>query len=756
MSSNPFLYSGLIATYVPLTTAGGSFSNTFGFPDALSSGTIGMSDKPRQYSTYPHHAWLYPQESSSITLSVPWMLPTDYIEVGGRPYMGVLNLSSIMTLRSAGTAGTSACTISVVARFVDPQLAGPTTTVPQSGTVAGLAKDLEKIGFGVAAVQASMAAKVLKLVGMTNEASEAPVATVTNQIFPHLSSAEVSVPVDNFGLGPSRPADSSDVDYLDVATLAAIPSYLGVMSWTLSAPVNQQLGLLAVTPSHYHFSSQVGRTGTTYYDIMPSMSAYVASMFAMWSGTVCFKFKVLCSNFHRGKIRIWYDNLAIASTPAEGYIKSEILDLAESVEITIRVPMQSRNCWLYTDPILAGNGTGVPPTIKSLGTGAIAFERDQHNGTVRLEVCQKLSTLDALGNVQIAAWVWMEDAKFADPYCATNSGGPISLASPYNWQSGVAQIPSPPIIVQPIIQQPIQDESAEVVQQSGNADLGTTEITADLTGAITKPNLSYFEEEVTNLKELVHRATFYKTFSVPKSLTAASYAGARDFVTWRIPRMPRIFGQEFCTANNPICEQTSDGWNVNVVNTPLLQKVAALFYGRKGAVRWRFTSAMGQGAIRALSLSRSHYAPGVTLYTTTTDSMSAASTNAVLGMFESMGGRVTCNSNYPAVTVDVPDYNAVLFEPTNPCAFNDQNALNLTGFRYGEGGADTYWYDTMNLVATVYNSTGTLLNGDSARGDISVDAYVSAAPNFKFVHFRGVPYMGYTPNRNYPTISTSR
>jgi hypothetical protein len=30
MSSNPFLYSGLIATYVPLTTAGGSFSNTFG------------------------------------------------------------------------------------------------------------------------------------------------------------------------------------------------------------------------------------------------------------------------------------------------------------------------------------------------------------------------------------------------------------------------------------------------------------------------------------------------------------------------------------------------------------------------------------------------------------------------------------------------------------------------------------------------------------------------------------------------------
>jgi len=758
MSASPFLYSGVIMAYCPLTTG----ASTFGLADVVIP--TGFSTyPPLQMSTFPYHFFMYPQTDSTYTMSVPWICPTEFATVvGDRPAMGVFKMYSMMPLRAAGAASTNTCTISVLARLVDPKLVGPTATVYQSNTVMGISKDLARVGFGAASAIASSTGKVMKLVGLTNEANLTPASAITTCIFPGLSSGEASVPVDNLGLGLSGSADESDISVLDLAALAARPSYLGEFSWTLSAPVDQTLATLGVTPSHF---SSVTRTGnlssTTFYDLTPSLCGYVASMFRQWSGTVCFKFKVMCSQYHRGKIRFWYDNYNLTSKPDEGYLKSEILDLATDSEVIIKIPMASQAPWLFTDPTLSGANNGPPPALKNFSTGSIDFDIRRMNGCVMAKVCQKLSTLESLGNVLVGCWVWLEDAKFAEPYYPQPSGaGPVTLVSAINWQSGeVVCKPNLTVTVAPE-DKPIPStnifESFPIRYESGNVDIGDEPVVVNLGACKTSTKEGYFEEQVTNLKELAHRAQFYKCLTVPLTLSSAATPGSRGFVTWVIPRVPRFFGPEYSSVLTGSCEKMSNGVAFNMVMTPYLQRIGAMFQGYKGSIRWRFavSPASGSGALRMLSVSKSHYEPGIYLRTDANGSSSQAAQTAFIGSNDMGAGKAICTGNYPALTVDVPDYYPVKMIPFTNAGIQSNTAKLLAG-RYDESVLQPALCDSIAVSVSVYNVTGTYLNGDKNIGDTVVDAYVSAAPNFRFVQFKGVPFLSYCPNKTLPVMSTT-
>lgn len=754
MSSSPFLYSGVLVAYAPLTVA----ENTFGLADPIvPSGT--SSYLPLQMSTFPYHLFMYPQSDTTATMSIPWICPTDYISLVDRPSMGSLVMYSVTPLRSVGTPSASTCTISVIARFINPKLAGPTATELQSGTAMGLSKDLARVGFGAASAVASSAGHILKLVGMTNEATKGDVQSVASNILPGLSSGEQSVPVANMGLGLSMPAEDSDLETLDIARLAAIPSYLGEASWTLSAAVNQQLIAIGVSPAQYNSVERAGSLdATVYYDISPAMCAYISSFFRLWSGTMCFKFKVICSQYHRGKVRVWYDNSGLTTTPTEGYLKSQMLDLATDSELTVRIPMASQTPWLYTEPVLLGVGSGVPPQYKHFSTTNVTYDSRKMNGMLRMEVCQKLSALDALGNVLIGVWAWMEDAKFADPYCgATSGGGPVTLVSPIAWQSGIVSMagglilpPDPPVPA--TFPPPI----TLVKMESGNVDIGMTPAVVDLSGARTHSIGGLLDEDITSLKELAHRATFYKSLTVPLTTTTAATPGARSYASWVLPRVPRYFGPEYSSGYVGPCEKMANGTAFNMVGSTYLGRIAAMFYGYKGSVRWHVAvaPATSVGAVRTLSVSRGHYTPGIFVSSAASGSSSQTNQVSCWSSYDLGAGKAVCTSNYPSLTVDAPDYYPVKFLPTTPFGIQD-NTSNLLAGRYSQTGTVLTGSDTINIVLSAYNSTGTYFNGDKNVGDTIVDTYVSAAPNFRFVHFKGVPLLSYCPNKVAPVLSST-
>jgi hypothetical protein len=111
---------------------------------------------------------------------------------------------------------------------------------------------------------------------------------------------------------------------------------------------------------------------------------------------MCYRYKVLASQYHRGKLRIYYDSNDLTSTPPEGLLPCTVLDLAEASEVVIKVPMATSVPWLKTLPHLNGLSAAAMGTVISGTSPTITYSSALFNGTLRVEVMQKLTAPDAL------------------------------------------------------------------------------------------------------------------------------------------------------------------------------------------------------------------------------------------------------------------------------------------------------------------------------------------------------------------------
>jgi hypothetical protein len=110
--------------------------------------------------------------------------------------------------------------------------------------------------------------------------------------------------------------------------------------------VNQALTTIYVTPSNYQYATTTGASGNQYSTLALTPAAYIGTMFQDWRGVMCYRYKVLASQYHRGKLRIYYDSNDLTSTPPEGLLPCTVLDLAEASEVVIKVPMATSVPWL--------------------------------------------------------------------------------------------------------------------------------------------------------------------------------------------------------------------------------------------------------------------------------------------------------------------------------------------------------------------------------------------------------------------------
>lgn len=128
----------------------------------------------------------------------------------------------------------------------------------------------------------------------------------------------------------------TDSDEMDFLSITSIPSYFTQATWSTTDTNGTALLTLNANPSAYSTSV----SGYTHYTPL----SFVASFFNYWRGSINFKFKIVKTEFHSGRL-----NIAFSPSNAVGsfsttfyanspYLERRIYDIRECNEIIVNVP----------------------------------------------------------------------------------------------------------------------------------------------------------------------------------------------------------------------------------------------------------------------------------------------------------------------------------------------------------------------------------------------------------------------------------
>lgn len=163
---------------------------------------------------------------------------------------------------------------------------------------------------------------------------------------------------------------------------------------------------LAVTPSQFDTDTTV----TPARSVLSSQAA-VASLFNYWRGTIIYRFTIVASAFHRGKLRITYDPLATSGSTGFNETYSRIIDIEETRDFEIPVHWHAHTPWLKVPA----------PPIGTTGYfygNSILGSPEYYNGMLRVEVLNKLTSPDPSLGIAVNVIVSQRmttDAEFASP-----------------------------------------------------------------------------------------------------------------------------------------------------------------------------------------------------------------------------------------------------------------------------------------------------------------------------------------------------
>lgn len=195
-----------------------------------------------------------------------------------------------------------------------------------------------------AAWAAGVLSRAADALGFCKPTNSAPTERRTLTSFAHMNnsnaidnSVKMAVRSDNHvqmvpGFG------GTDIDEMSFAHILGIPAYVQAVSWT----TGQGVGASVYTNFCFLGNYEVRTVSGQSLRFCPPMG-YVSNHFQWYRGSICYKIKVVKTEFHSGRLQISFfpgKNLAIgtASLASSQYVFREILDLRTASEITVTMP----------------------------------------------------------------------------------------------------------------------------------------------------------------------------------------------------------------------------------------------------------------------------------------------------------------------------------------------------------------------------------------------------------------------------------
>ncbi len=711
INASQFYYGSIGAFYTPMSgyiqdTTGSTYGYAPGFQ-------VLQSQKP--------HVWLDPQTTSSAVLELPFLFNRHFLNatsLSDFTNMGRIDFTQFAALRSANgvtttgvnivtyawatniemTALTSSAVLQSKKEYVgNGQISGPASTV---ANVAKRMTDLPVIGpFAKATEIASGAvAGIASMFGFTNVPNVKDVEPMKPLSFHTLASSEISEPINKLSLQPKQEiaVDSSyagdpTADQLHITNFCQKESFLCGSLWATTTAEDGILFTSHVTPQLYEKSS-----GTNYHVYSVPM-AHVGALFNYWRGDIIFRFKVVKTQYHRGRLSISWDPLQnnMASMPGYGSprVQNIIFDLEDTDTIEVRVPYMQQ---LPFTRLRDGSGSWNGPWWSNGSAPALTAGTGLTNGTIQVRVINRLTAPEASSDVDVLVFVRAADN--------------IEFACPAD----------------------IRDKTMMVLQSKREFILGEPSVShSDTYNEV-------FGEKITSLRQLLHRQSKTATQVIPRT---ENWAGSMIYAHFPFQRTPKPYGYSSNggeLANGTLVPGSTFGFNF--VRVHPISWIQACFIGTKGSTNWTFNvinndgkstrpiMSIGVCRLAEIDNNKANYLaiPG-TLGTNTL----MRENNCVSGLERqgAQGMALTNQYTQSGVSVNLPYYNRFKFLVNNqPLSYSTSDTTS------DERNRD--WF-----ILTI--KRGAVVNTNDA--DTLVDTYVGTGPDFDLVFFLNCPVWTYLP-----------
>lgn len=410
INGNGFYQGRLICSYKPLPLDDTMSLNRAPFRQDL----VGVSQLP--------HIYLNPTTSQGGELDLPFFTYNNVLDIvsGDWDRMGTINIRSLQNLVHAN-GGTTPITISVFAWAEDVMFSVPTAFDPSSLTP----QSLDEYGRGPVSLPASLIAKAAHslsnapVIGKYMRATEigagaaSKMATLFGFSKPADLDSKLVVPmakhqyattvgedkVSKLTVDPKQelsvdPAISgvSSKDEMVIAEIAQKEAWIASFNWSTSDSTDQLLWNAYVDPG------LAQRDSLGAFHIPPC--AFATLPFKYWKGTMRFRFQIVCSAFHRGRIRIVFDPSgtppvnAGVSTAQFNTAYQAVIDIGETQDFVFEAGWGQERPYATT-LIPNYSAAQIPDDIGMSPDNALVPPSGRGNGTIAVYVVNDLTTPDA-------------------------------------------------------------------------------------------------------------------------------------------------------------------------------------------------------------------------------------------------------------------------------------------------------------------------------------------------------------------------
>lgn len=605
LNGNGFYYGRIMASYLPRP------SEIFGssLPRLL------VREDMIQQSQLPH-IYLDPTTSQGGELDLPFFCPQNAISIPEANFsqMGVLILRDLTPLLHANE-GTNPVTVSIFAWATEVTLSIPTSAssgaiVAQMGdeygtgpvskpafTLARAAGALAKIPtIGPYAKATQMAANatgsIASIFGYSRPTQVEPSKTVKPEYVGVIANTNTPDNATKLTLDckqevtiDPRVVGLESADEMTILSLSQRESLLTAFTWSGASPIDSVLYSKHVTP----VSFDVYSTGLT-EELHLTPCAFAANPFTYWRGTMKFRFQVVASAFHKGRIKVVYDPYLLASGSVGEYNVnySYVCDLANERDFTLEFGWGQNQTWL---PILdlatarsyyPSGVSGALLTTPGPNIGA--------NGLFSVIVVNDLTSISAsVPTVTVNVFVsTSDDFEVCVPACSHLAGLSWSPGV-YSGGSGTVSRAEPPSESQRNFPKLYESQMGEEQADPVDTTTESSPVLSQSTG-IMAPKLDthnhvldvYFGDPVVSFRQCLKRYQFSRMWVPP-----FNGAGTIQVTRFILPDVPVFHGSvgdclDLCISDVPEPAE----WNY--VKTTLLNYLLPAYAARRGGLRWKY------------------------------------------------------------------------------------------------------------------------------------------------------------------------
>lgn len=709
VNASPFHYGAMLINYTPTPDYVQTIDNSH------VTSLVNQSQKP--------HLWIDLRANKGGEMILPFIYPYNYVNLTSATKvnnLGRLRNITYVGPQSANGSITRDITVKIYAWIEDPVLTQNTVTLamqakkqvvdeygngPISRPASALAHwasylvNVPVIGTYAKATQigASAVSSVAGLFGWSKVPVIENVKPVKPVFFHDLASAEISEPMVKFTLDPKAelsvdpriPGPSTGEDELSISHLVQKNSYIGSYIWYSEDTPDDLLYRFLVTPNMYDAGSATSGVHTVGYTPM----GYIAEAFTHWRGDIIVTVKVVCSQYHRGRLRMhWSPNGEALPSDATLTTLTKIVDIGESTEVEFRVPYINRKPWLRTRKTF-------PAAIH--GNISMTHNADYDNGLLEVRVLNALSAPVDTANVTIMFFVrGAENLEFANP---------CELATNKQFF-----------------------EIQSLVEEVETMDVKST--------PLKDRYLINFGEPVPSLRLLMQRSELHQV--LPLCGLSGETASASQLVVkiqqGRFPTSPGYDQHALLIAKGYV--NTSVDYRYIWCNMTHLAWFTPMFVARRGSIQWHYQFNDTDGVLSNISIIRQTDASisdyDQTIAGTVTQLLTGAlpaknlASKTVNDYYRSgaTGVAVTEYKNCPSISVEMPMLTGALYNITDPDRI-------LVGYTEDESSVDVYAIRAIMKVTDLKQAART-----------NIARYCNAGTDFSLSMFLCAPQIRYATN----------